>query len=572
MSTDKQEDSPTQQRIEVEKLAKRHGCTIVKEFIDEGISGVDTRKRKGFQEMLRYVQQPDTPKVILSWDQDRFSRLDSVDSGEIIAPLRRAGVRLITVAQGEVDWTTFHGRVIFNLHQEGKNQFLQDLSRNCLRGKIRSVSRGRIVGKIVYAYDREYRNEQGKVVHRVKFNEGFSAPRGWTGKEVPNPEAAPIVKWLFESYADADWSICGLQRNLNERGVPAPAGGPWHSTIIRRILTNPVYVGDVVYGRRRCGKFHRMNDEGDISPANGKEQHVEGSIVVRNAHEAIVSRELFDRVQKRLKERREAKRKPRNASYLLSGMLICGHCGRRLWGRHCSQSDLRYYTCEGDTDKRFGLFKPACKKYSVRKDIIEPFVVNWLLDKALSEENLAKLRVKLLDMATKQAKLRGADQQKALQKQLAALNKQIETGTKNLLLADEETAPLAQKMLAEWRQQRDQVQAQLQGAERSLESPQVRADRAIGQLRKWREGLRSPSEPLRREAIHRTCESITLYWEDVPPKRMPVSRRKKAARRISRGVIVMRLIEGFCAFVRTISMCNRRGFASRRGTGFTVRW
>src|SRR5689334_12750572 len=122
MSTDQQEDSPAQQRAEVAKLAKRHGCYIEREFIDEGISGVDTKRRRGFQAMLQYVQQADTPKVILSWDQDRFSRLDSIDSGEVVAPLRRAGVRLITVAQGEIDWTSFTGRMMFGITQEGKNQ------------------------------------------------------------------------------------------------------------------------------------------------------------------------------------------------------------------------------------------------------------------------------------------------------------------------------------------------------------------------------------------------------------------------------------------------------------------
>ena len=43
---------------------------------------------------------------------------------------------MVTVAQGSVDWTSFAGRLIYNVQQEGKHAFLRDLSRNVLRGRI----------------------------------------------------------------------------------------------------------------------------------------------------------------------------------------------------------------------------------------------------------------------------------------------------------------------------------------------------------------------------------------------------------------------------------------------------
>src|SRR5580698_6436079 len=135
MSSPEQETSPDQQRAALLELATKYDAKVVAEYCDEGVSGVATGKRRGFQQMLEDAKAGKF-KLILAWDQDRFSRLDSIDSGEIIAPLRRAGVRLVTCAQGEIDWTSFAGRLIFNVQQEGKNQYLVDLSRNCVRGRV----------------------------------------------------------------------------------------------------------------------------------------------------------------------------------------------------------------------------------------------------------------------------------------------------------------------------------------------------------------------------------------------------------------------------------------------------
>ncbi len=135
MSTDKQDASIAQQRIAVEKYAKEHGYRIVREYIDEGISGDATEKRFEFQRMIRDASGG-TFQAIIVWDQDRFGRFDSIEAGHWIHPLRQAGVQLVTVSDGPIDWSDFSGRVIYTIKQEGKHQFLRDLSRNVLRGKL----------------------------------------------------------------------------------------------------------------------------------------------------------------------------------------------------------------------------------------------------------------------------------------------------------------------------------------------------------------------------------------------------------------------------------------------------
>jgi DNA invertase Pin-like site-specific DNA recombinase len=67
--------------------------------------------------------------VILCWDQDRFGRFDILEAGKWIAPFRDSGVRLETVAQGEIDWDDLSGQLIYSVNQLAKHQYLRDLSR-----------------------------------------------------------------------------------------------------------------------------------------------------------------------------------------------------------------------------------------------------------------------------------------------------------------------------------------------------------------------------------------------------------------------------------------------------------
>ena len=80
-----------------------------------------TEKRVAFQQMIRDAEEKGDFAVILCWDQDRFGRFDSIEAGRWIYPLRQAGVWLITVAQGRIDWNDFTGRVMYGIIQEGKH-------------------------------------------------------------------------------------------------------------------------------------------------------------------------------------------------------------------------------------------------------------------------------------------------------------------------------------------------------------------------------------------------------------------------------------------------------------------
>lgn len=149
-----------------------------------------------------------------------------------------------------------------------------------------------------------------------------------------------IVIRIFKDYVDGK-SMALIARELNAEGVLAPSvywqtkdvihvdkyTNLWEGKQIRRILQNPIYVGDV-----RIGKTHKCYYKGIIKAQNREGYYFE------NHHEAIIDRETFDRAQERL----NAKRKEyfsvcgtydgiRNEKPdLLQGLLYCGHCGNKM--------------------------------------------------------------------------------------------------------------------------------------------------------------------------------------------------------------------------------------------------
>lgn len=272
MITDKQEDSPEQQRAEILKLAAREGFRIVRWYEDHAISGAKTKKRTQFRKMIRDAEDLGDFQAILCWDQDRFGRFDSIEAGEWISLLRRAGVQLVTVSQGRINWDDFAGRMIYQITHEGKHHYLVDLSRNALRGMIRFAKNGNLLGMPTpYGYDRAYFNADGKEVYRVRRGERFRKPRNWTATLVPSADKRELktCRWLFKTFAETDRSARSLAVELNKRGVPSPSGGEWDYTHIKNILRHPGYTACLTYGRRRQGLYHHVGSDGELVSALG---------------------------------------------------------------------------------------------------------------------------------------------------------------------------------------------------------------------------------------------------------------------------------------------------------------
>lgn len=541
-STEKQEKSLDDQRSEIERYAAQHGYSVVRWFEDDGISGDLTTKRKGFQAMHRAACNGRDFDVILVWDSDRFGRFNSIEGGYWIHPLVEAGVRLVTVTKGPVNWTDFTGRMMYAIEQEGKHQFLVDLSRNTARGQITTALAGHLCGQAApYGYDRMYVDEHGQHRQRVHNGEEFAKPRSWYVTLVPSddPEKVATAKWLFATYANTDVGLRKMADDLNTRKVPCPGDGRWSNkrakpgtpaglwwpATIREILRNEAYMGTFVWAKRRIGKYHRVA-AGEIHTrtdgSKTKTNPVEERMVKTNAHEALITAATWKRVQTKLAARRlrsTSGRRTNGDAYMLSGMLYCAHCGRKMHGMKSTRRKggkvyvYHKYICS--TFHAIGTVN-GCGHHAVDQAAILEFVCRVLREEVLAGGHKDTLRRLVKDRLEADAKADPAER-KALQAKVADLDRDIETGTKRLLRAPDNIADLLAGELSKLRAQRDRLADDLErltaasgkGKATSLDAKVEAMWRLANEI--------SRAEPARvREVLRRMVERIDLSFARVP--------------------------------------------------------
>jgi DNA invertase Pin-like site-specific DNA recombinase len=518
MSSAQQESSPEQQRIEISALAERRGFRLVQWYVDEGISGDEIEKRPNFCRMMEDAKQRQFD-AILCWDQDRFGRFDSLRAGYVIEPLRMAGVRLITVTQGDINWGDFAGRMIYAIQQEGKNQFLVNLSQNVTRGKIQRAKQGFGTGRSPYGYDRVFYDASGKLVHRVIGTEHFNKPKDWRSKlDVShNVEEVETVRFIFDRYVNSDANLRSIAYELNQRGIRSRQGNLWQGQSIKALLRNPVYLGRLVVGRVKSGKFTWIGD-GRIGGSD--------PVVVENVHAPLVDAETFERAQLKLQRRHLTKERTRAGKYLLSGFLQCGITGRRIVGRQAAVSNrICYYTVHQSKKIQEG----PQSSYSVRRDRLEAFVVGKVADMLNSPEVEPTLRQAVERKLEARRHPQKSDQ--SLRTRIAALEKKIAKGAERLLLVAAEDLADATTVLSAWRAERRKLAEQLAAFDSPTgDHPAFNVDQVIAELAHLRENFQSADPDRLRAALRTVIEDITLFWGPGGPRKW----------RLVRGVIRFR--------------------------------
>ena len=180
--------------------------------------------------------------------------------------------------------------------------------------------------------------------------------------------------------------MIGVTRALNERGVPNPseykAGkglncrrntacnnvGAWTDSTVRRILTNEVYIGNLV---------QKKNEVISYKIHVAKQVEKQNIITVKGTHAPIISNEDFEKVQSLLK--RDTRTSPKEKTGKLStfaGFLKCADCGMAMQKRTVKQPNktYEYYVCS--TYRK--MHSTLCTKHAIRAEVLEDAVLATL--------------------------------------------------------------------------------------------------------------------------------------------------------------------------------------------------
>lgn len=254
----------------------------VRLFCDDGYSA-ETLLRPALQEMLDALAEAD---VLVIWRQDRLLRHPRHMEG-MMEMCADAGVRIVST-QGEVAWGNASERAFTRVRAVFSGLEVEQMAERIQSSLQHVAESGRHPCGSVYGYDRQ------------------------DGHLVINAERSAIVREVYRRYADGE-SMSSIARDLQARGVPTRRSGYcWTPIAIKGLLQNPTYIGLV--------PWNRDNPSG----------------VLPGTHEALVSRELWERVQALLRERaRNHGQSVRHMSTLFSCGLCGGPIGCRCTGERC---------------------------------------------------------------------------------------------------------------------------------------------------------------------------------------------------------------------------------------------
>lgn len=320
-------------------FAERRRWRVVAEFSDAAISGTKGRAdRAGWDQLLALVERGGLKRggIVLTWDIDRWSR-DWADGMIEALRLGQRGISLADTKDGVIEQDSMIGRLQLTLKVGIADEFITKLRRNVKRGLEAKRNGGYNTGTPPYGYD-SLRTAAGSVL-------------------TPNPAESPVVQRIFEMIVDGV-TPAAIARTLNSEGIPTKRGKRWTPSTIRLIGTSPVFLGNLVrYDSRAGGR--------QVSRHQVPRDRVQ---VLPGLHEAIVSRVLWERAQKRLEV---AVRGPNSShAYPLSGSVFCGECSRRMQVTG-GQPPWRYYRC-----RPYGIEDDQCRsRRIVRIDALEAAAV-----------------------------------------------------------------------------------------------------------------------------------------------------------------------------------------------------
>ena len=157
------------------------------------------------------------------------------------------------------------------------------------------------------------------------------------GKMYINEEGAKIVRLIFHKFVDEGKGTHVIARELREEGIKPMRVKEWQNTVILRVIRNEKYCGDLVQKKTYTPDF--LSHEKKYN--RGQEEFV----IIKDHHEPIVSRELFDKANRMLDEKsrsQEGKAKYSNR-YPFSGKIKCGCCGSSYVARYKTRKNGSQY-------------------------------------------------------------------------------------------------------------------------------------------------------------------------------------------------------------------------------------
>ena len=312
---------------------------FVKVYTDEGISGLGTRKRDGFNEMIADALSG-TLDLIVTKSVSRFAR-NTVDSLVTIRKLKEKGVEVY-----------FEKENIYSL--DGKGELLLTIMSSLAQEESRSISEN-------VTWGQRKRFSDGKITLPYKQFLGYDHGPKKDDPPVVNQEQAAIVRRIYRDFMTGK-TVGAIARELTADGIPSPSGKPkWSASTVNSMLQNEKYRGSALL--QKCFTTDFLTKKRKVNEGEVPQYYIE------NSHEAIIDPLEWDAVQDEIK-RRKAIGRAYSSKSIFGAKLKCGDCGG-WFGVKTWHSTDRYRTSIWQCNCKFDKGKDRCKTPHLTEEEIE---------------------------------------------------------------------------------------------------------------------------------------------------------------------------------------------------------
>ncbi len=289
MSTEHQQYSTGNQMDVLRDYARRHDLTIIREYSDEGRSGLSIEGRDALSRMIDDVQSGNAPfDHILVYDVSRWGRFQDADEGayyEFIC--RRAGISVQYCAEMFENDGSPLSTMAKGMKRSMAGEYSRELSAKVFQGACRLIRLGyKQGGTAGYGLRRMLVDQAGQPKGMLALGEQKSIQTDRVVL-VPGPDCEVAdVRWMFNVFVEDGLSEGEIADILNARGVVTDLGRPWTRGTVHQVLTNEKYIGNNVYHRTsfKLKQKHVKNPPADWVRAEG-------------AWPPIIAPELFQKAQ-----------------------------------------------------------------------------------------------------------------------------------------------------------------------------------------------------------------------------------------------------------------------------------
>ena len=361
------------------RLAREKGINVTQVY-EEIVSGESLFHRP---QMLKLLEDMETnaPKGVLVMDMDRLGRGNMEEQGLILNTFRQHRVLIVTPLK-TYDLNDETDEFMTEIQSLFARQELKMINRRLQRGRIASIEEGNFISPVP---------PYGYIIHQ----------EGRSRFLVPHPEQAPVVKMIFDWYANENMGAQKVANKLNEMGIPAQKKKTWTPSSVLNVIKNEVYTG-VVQWRKREEKKSRIPGKRRDSRTRDRSEW----IIAKGKHEPLISEELFRKAHERLKTRYHVPH--HKISNPLAGIVKCGKCGYAI------------VTQQDGWAVRMGCSNRYCDNVSSRADLIESKLVQAL------EEELNSLKIRWKPRKKETSLSHHEELIRSMERELSELEKQKE--------------------------------------------------------------------------------------------------------------------------------------------------